>query len=52
MIPRLYEHRLLSDYDNWRSTEAGHSLSPSEAYELASEFLRVANSYLHARFGM
>ena len=52
MIPRLYEHRLLSDYDNWRSTEAGHSLSPSEAYELANEFLRVANSYLHVKFGI
>jgi HEPN domain len=52
MIPKLYEHRLLSDYDNWRSTEAQHSLTPSEAYDLAQEFVVAAKSYLHTKFGI
>jgi HEPN domain-containing protein len=52
MIPKLYEHRLLSDYDNWDSTESQHSLTPSQAHELAGEFLLAAKSYLLAKFGI
>jgi hypothetical protein len=52
MVPKLYEHRLFSDYDNWRSTESEHSLTPAEAYELAGEFLVAAKSYLQAKFGI
>jgi HEPN domain-containing protein len=52
MIPKLYEHRLFSDYDNWRSTESDHSLTPTEAFDLANEFLAAAKSYLHAKFGI
>jgi hypothetical protein len=52
MIPKLYEHRLFSDCDNWLSTESEHSLTPNDAYELASEFLTAARSYLQTKFGI
>lgn len=52
MIPRLYEHRLFSDYDNWRSTGSEHSLTPQEAYDLAQQFVATARSYLQRKFGI
>lgn len=52
MIPKLYEHRLFSDYDNWDSTASLHSLTPNDAYDLADQFLADAKSYLHAKFGI
>ena len=52
MIPKLYEHRLFSDYDNWRSTESDHSLTPKEAFDLANEGSAAAKSYLHTKFGI
>ena len=52
MIPKLYEHRLFSDYDNWKSTASQHSLTPQESYDLADLFLRDAGSYLQQKFGI
>jgi hypothetical protein len=52
MIPKLYEHRLFSDYDNWNSTASQHTLSPKEAFELAQQFLEDSRSYLSTKFGI
>jgi hypothetical protein len=51
MIPKLYEHRLLADYDNWRSTASEFSLRPDEAVSLASDFVDNSRAYLKARLG-
>jgi HEPN domain-containing protein len=50
-IPKLREHRLLSDYDNWRSTDSGFTLTLEEAVNLASEFIDDAQSYLKDKVG-
>ncbi len=52
MIPKLLEHRQFSDYDNWPSTAARHTLAPNEAFELAKQFLDDSKSYLHAKYGI
>src|SRR5262249_1396907 len=52
VIPRVYEHRLFSDYDNWRATQDAHSMTPAQAYSLAVEFVGVAQSYLQTKFGI
>jgi uncharacterized protein (UPF0332 family) len=52
MIPKLYEHRLFSDYDNWLATQSAHSLTAQQAFELAKEFLSATKSYLHDKFGI
>ncbi len=52
MIPKLYEHRLFSDYDNWIFTESEHSLLPVDAHDLAREFLEASRLYLQSKFGI
>jgi len=50
-LPKLREHRLLSDYDNWQTTKASFNLDIEEAVMLAREFIADAQSYLDAKFG-
>lgn len=50
-IPKLREHRLLSDYDNWRATPSGLTLTLDEAVNLAREFIDDAESYLETKVG-
>jgi hypothetical protein len=50
-ITRLYENRLISDYDHWNSSLSEFSLTPEEAFSLAREFLEKAREYLQARMG-
>lgn len=50
-IMKLREHRLLSDYDNWRDTAARFTLTLQEAVDLAREFIDDAESYLKRKVG-
>ena len=50
-IPKLYEHRLHADYDNWQTTASEFTLSPEQAFELASEFVERSRAYLSRRIG-
>lgn len=50
-IPKLREHRLLSDYDNWRDTASGFTLTLQESVELAREFIEDAEFYLKGKVG-
>jgi hypothetical protein len=50
-IVKLFENRLISDYDNWASSSADMSLKPDEAFELAERFVEKAREYFHARIG-
>jgi hypothetical protein len=50
-ITTLYEHRLRADYDNWLSTSANMSLSPTQALALADSFVAAARRYLGRRLG-
>ena len=50
-IPKLREHRLLSDYDNWRVTRDSFELSLEEAVALAGDFVADAQAYLDGKYG-
>jgi hypothetical protein len=51
-IIRLREHRLRADYDNWASTKAEFSITPTEAIQLAETFVCEAKRYLETKFGL
>ena len=42
---------MLSDYDNWRATKQGFTLTLDEAVMLASELIIDARSYLKSKVG-
>ena len=48
----LYQHRLRADYDNWADTIAQNELSPTECLAIASEFLKAAEQFLLADYGV
>ncbi len=52
LVPKIYEHRLHADYDNWTATSSELTISPQQAYDLAKEFVDHSTSYLHAKFGI
>jgi hypothetical protein len=51
-IVKLYEHRLVFDYDNWRQDEAKRTLSRADAIVLTEKFLKCARNYLMSKYGM
>jgi HEPN domain-containing protein len=51
-IPKLYQHRLLADYDNWRATASQFSLTPEEAVEQAGNFVAASQAYLNEKIGV
>ena len=50
-VTRLYENRLMSDYDNWTSSSSEFSLTPQDAFDLAQEFVGKSREYLQAKIG-
>jgi hypothetical protein len=51
-ITTLYEHRLRADYDNWATTAAAHTLSPTDAVALARSFINEARRHLAVKHGL
>lgn len=51
-LQRLYEHRLRADYDNWSDTVAQNELSPGDCLAIASDFLKAAEQFLFADYGL
>lgn len=51
-ITTLYEHRLRADYDNWRDTEASHTLTVDECVGYARDFHDAAVLYLTDKVGL
>ncbi len=51
-ITMLYENRLYADYDNWRSTSADFTTTPSDAVKTAELFIGDARTYLNGKFAM
>ncbi len=49
-LPRLYEHRLRADYDNWTDTDSENQLSPPECLAAAREFLMVSEQFLQSEY--
>ena len=51
-LPRLYEHRLRADYDNWTNTLAENELSPDDCLLAAKNFIAEAQQYLDSKYGI
>jgi hypothetical protein len=51
-LPLLYEHRLRADYDNWSGTAAENVLAPADCVAIAAEFLKAAEEFLLADYGL
>jgi uncharacterized protein (UPF0332 family) len=51
-LQQLYEHRLRADYDNWSDTAAENALSPSDCLAAAAGFLKTAEEFLLAEYGL
>jgi len=51
-LPLLYEHRLRADYDNWSDTAVENVLSPAACLAAAAEFLKAAEQFLLAEYGL
>lgn len=52
MVPKIYEHRLYADYDNWNATISSVTISIQDACDSAKEFVDSCSSYLHSKFGI
>lgn len=48
----LYEHRLRADYDNWSGTAAENVLAPADCLVIAADFLKAAEQFLLADYGI
>jgi len=51
-LPLLYEHRLRADYDNWSDTAAENALGPTDCLAIAADFLKTAEQFLLADYGL
>ena len=51
-ITKLYENRLLADYDNWSTIESDYSLAPEQALNAARDFLRETRDFLNSKCDM
>jgi len=51
-LPLLYEHRLRADYDNWSDTAVENVLSPKDCLATAAGFLKAAEGFLLAEYGL
>ncbi len=51
-LPLLYEHRLRADYDNWSDTASENILAPEDCLAAAAEFLKAAEQFLLAKYGL
>lgn len=51
-ITKLYENRLLADYDNWSTTASEHSMTQDQALNAARDLLHETRNYLNSKYGM
>jgi hypothetical protein len=51
-LPLLYEHRLRADYDNRSDTASENVLAPADCLAMAADFLKVAEHFLQAEYGL